>query len=354
MGGQRAIAFLYKSLATKVSLQAISVKENESTWFDIKHGLPSSFSKYLNPSIYFRVRSLMKASHITHLLFEHPYYAWLIFLLAKKGDCKIIIHSHNIESIRFKSIGTWWWKILWHYERWAFKHADYIWFITPEDRQFAIQHYSTSASKCHVVSYGVEESNLPPESELQISRNQLVLTHQLKSNTFILLFNGALSYKPNEDAVKYIIEDINPLLLASGLDYKIIICGKGLSSSFNNLSEYADKNIVYAGFVEDIGVYFKGCDVFLNPTTDGGGIKTKLVEALGAGKKCVSTENGAFGIDQAVCGGRLKIVKDHDWAAFAQAVKNACLENITNDHQAFYSKYNFDIIAKHALQTLAS
>lgn len=354
MGGQRAIAFLYKSLAAHVRLNALSVKENESAWFNIMHELPSSFIKYLNPATYFKVLRSIKTLKATHLLFEHPYYAWLIFLLSKKSDCKIIIHSHNIESIRFKSIGKWWWGILWYYERWAFQNSDHIWFITPEDKKYAIEHYFISTSKCHVVSYGVEESELPAEAEIQRCRNQLRQIHQIKPDTYILLFNGALSYKPNEDAVKYILHHINPLLLNSGLDYKIIICGKGLSSSFNNLSEYADQHIMYAGFVEDISMYFKGCDVFLNPTIDGGGIKTKLVEALGVGKKCVSTENGAFGIDEAVCGDRLKIVDDKDWSAFAKAVQDACNQTINNDHQAFYRKYHFDAIAKQALQSLNS
>ena len=42
----------------------------------------------------------------------------------------------------------------------------------------------------------------------------------------------------------------------------------------NELKDYHDSNIIYCGFVEDIDLYFKWCDIFLNPLQDGGGIKT--------------------------------------------------------------------------------
>jgi hypothetical protein len=63
----------------------------------------------------------------------------------------------------------------------------------------------------------------------------------------------------------------------------------------NELKNYADQNIIYAGFVDDISIYFKGADVFINPVSYGGGIKTKLVEALGYNLNAVSTSNGAIG-----------------------------------------------------------
>jgi hypothetical protein len=34
------------------------------------------------------------------------------------------------------------------------------------------------------------------------------------------------------------------------------------SGRINELKEYGDKNIVYAGFVPDIEMYFKGADLF--------------------------------------------------------------------------------------------
>lgn len=87
---------------------------------------------------------------------------------------------------------------------------------------------------------------------------------------------------------------------------------------FNDLLDYKSQNIIYCGFVNDIDLYFKGCDIFLNPLQDGGGIKTKLVEALGFGKTCISSENGAIGVLATQTQGRLHIVPDTDWKVYSK------------------------------------
>ena len=75
--------------------------------------------------------------------------------------------------------------------------------------------------------------------------------------------------------------------------------------------------------MDDIGLYLKGADVFLNPIIGGGGIKTKLVEALGYNLNAVSTENGAIGVDPRVCNGKLLIAPDGDWESFCNKVVSA-------------------------------
>ena len=118
-----------------------------------------------------------------------------------------------------------------------------------------------------------------------------------------------------------ILQQLNPILLKhNDFKYKIIICGKNLPASYHDLSEYVSKNIIYAGFVEDINVYFKGADIFINPVTDGGGIKTKLVEALGSGMIAISTRSGAIGVPQSITGNKLIVVEDYDWIGFTNAI----------------------------------
>jgi glycosyltransferase involved in cell wall biosynthesis len=118
----------------------------------------------------------------------------------------------------------------------------------------------------------------------------------------------------------------------------------------NELKEYRDKNIIYAGFVDEIDLYFKACDIFINPLNHGGGIKTKLVEALGFGKIAVSTKNGAIGISEAFTEGRLKIVDDNDWAQFTHEIIHS--KTVLNSNQLFYNHYSWDNISKKALDSI--
>ena len=51
------------------------------------------------------------------------------------------------------------------------------------------------------------------------------------------------------------------------------------------------------GRVADVAAYYSGSAVCIIPLLAGSGFKTKLIEALGYGKACVSTPIGAAGID---------------------------------------------------------
>lgn len=345
MGGQKGIALFYKYLSRIVSLTVLTIQKNEATeGYEIINSISDSKWRYLNPFLFFTIKKMVRQKDITHILFEHPYYAWLIFIFKKCSSKEIIVHSHNIESERFKSIGKWWWKVLWYYERWAYRNAHFIWFKTNEDMQYAIIHYGIKSQGCHVIPYGIEPDSLPSAYELSNAKNVLQDLHSIPDQEKIILFNGTLSYKPNLDALISILDKINPLLLKSSLKYKILICGKGLPAEMKGLQDYLDKNIIYCGFVEDIDLYFKGCDIFLNPLQDGGGIKTKLVEALGFGKACVSSGNGAIGIDTEDTGGRLKIVPDKDWQSYSEAICNS-QTSFQNDNSSFYKVFSWKNIA---------
>ncbi len=354
MGGQKGIALFYKYFSRLVSLNCLTVRENDpDEEYVIYTQLSNSQIRYINPFLFFKINSLAKQTNRTHLLFEHPYYAWLIFLFSLLTSKKIIVHSHNIESERFKSIGKWWWKILWYYERWAYRQADRVWFKTNEDKQYAQLYFHLETENCFTIPYGIEANQLPEEKELLACRKQLQTMYAMQDEEAILLFNGTLSYKPNLDALKFILHDINPLLLKEKLSYKILICGKGLPPEMNGLKDSLDKNIIYAGFVDDIDLYFKGCDIFINPLQDGGGIKTKLVEALGFGKKCVSSANGAIGVDPACTGGRLLVVADKNWQAYSDGIMMMTKQEIGNDNRDFYNIYSWQQIAEKAVRSFS-
>jgi len=355
MGGQKGIALFYQYLSELLPVSIISTKNNE-----VPGGLKAQFLpvlsnsklRYINPFLFFTLKNILQKKDCTHLILEHPYYGWLGILLKKACNIKLVIHSHNIESLRFKSTGSWWWPILWRYEKFTHRKADINFFITNEDREFAIQHFNLDAAKCHTITYGFEISKIPPAEEKWQAKKELQRIHQIKETDKILIFNGTLDYAPNLDAVDKILQDINPLLLANNdFNYKIIICGRGLPSRYDELRSFATKHIIYAGFVDDINVYFKGADIFINPVTEGGGIKTKLVEALGHNLSSISTKSGAIGVPQAITGNKLLVVPDGDWHGFANAVFGA--DTTGNTPPAFFDHFYWGNIAARVQQIIA-
>jgi glycosyltransferase involved in cell wall biosynthesis len=247
-------------------------------------------------------------------------------------------------------MGKWWWPILQFYERWAFRKADKIFFITPEDRAFAVTNWGIPDSKCLDLPFGVTIPGYPADKA--VKKLEVSARHSIAHDETLILFNGLLSYKPNLEALMAILEKINPLLSANkDFNYRIIVCGKGLPESLNGLAAYKDQHLIYAGFVEDIEAYFTAADLFLNPVQSGGGIKTKMVEAIAYGATVIATETGATGIKREVCGEKLKTVADNDWAAFSKAVIDQC------DQQAptpagYYEYYYWKKLARRIAASL--
>jgi Glycosyltransferase len=134
--------------------------------------------------------------------------------------------------------------------------------------------------------------------------------------------------------------------------YKIIICGKGLPAEMNGLKAYSAKNIIYTGFAPDIIPYFKAADLFLNPVLTGGGIKTKMVEAIAYGATVIAYATGASGIDQQASGQKLVIVPDNDWKEFGNAVIRHANDRIATP-PVYYETYYWENVINHLLDQLA-
>lgn len=352
-GGQKFIAQFFEYLGREIDLTVIAVAENDFSLAKSYKAIPllkKSFSRYIDRSLIAKLVALTKKEQFDTLICEHPYFAWLAFAVKKQTGIKVIIHTHNIEYQRFRSTGRWWWPVLKGYEKRSFKKADGLFFISPQDRDFAINEWEIPTEKCIDLPFGVEIKDYPEDRSA--CRQAITQQYNLNSNEKILLFNGLLNYKPNLDAVKIILNKINPLLISqTSFRYKIIICGKGLPEEMNSLKDYADKNILFAGFVDSIEPYIKAADIFLNPVQSGGGVKTKIVEAIAYGTTVVSTETGATGIVKNVCGEKIVTVADDDWERFAKVVIYN-LESQRRTPKEYYDYYFYGAIIKRLSEVL--
>jgi polysaccharide biosynthesis protein PslH len=353
-GGQKSIALFLEHLANEVDLTVVGTCDNDQKLVKGYKLLPllkkKSVSRYTDISLVGKLKSLFKKENTEAIIWEHPYFFWLAGIIKKRTGTRTIFHTHNIEHQRFRSNNKWWWPLLQWYEKSCFQFADFVFFISEEDRKFAIEEWGIDERKCMEVPFGVDIKEYP--NDKKACREKIASFHSIASNEKIFLFNGLLDYKPNLDALLAILNDINPILLATAdFRYKIIICGKRLPEEMNGLKEYADKNVIYAGFVDDIETYFKGADLFLNPVQSGGGIKTKMVESIGFGTTVIATRSGAHGISKTSCDNKLVIVNDNEWSAFA----NAIIENVnqtTVTPQKYYEYYYWGNIARRVTAVL--
>ena len=324
MGGQKGIAFFCKYLGAQNQLTGVSVKSNNKELAE-NYELIDVFSdkklRYINPFNLKKIKKIIVERNIKNVITEHPYMAWIGWMLKRQLKIKWFVHSHNIEYERFRTLNKWWFFILKKYESWAYKNADGVFFVTPEDIEFAVKHNMVKQENASLVPYGIDVKEMPGDIKQQ--KEKIYALYNIPADCRLLFFNGALSYKPNTDALNFILDEINPLLLKqNNIDYRILICGKNLPASFNQLKSYADKNIIYAGFVDDITACFKAADIFLNPVITGGGVKTKVIDAISYGVTVISCKTGAAGINLEAAGDKIKLVNDNDAQAFVNAILN--------------------------------
>ncbi|HEX5150127.1 MAG TPA: glycosyltransferase [Parafilimonas sp.] len=347
IGGQKNIALFCKYLGAVNNLTAISVNDNDINLAETYKMIPL-FSKkrirYVDPFYVLSIKKIVKQTSIKNVITEHPYMAWMGWYLKRTANIKWFVRSHNIEFERFRTLNKPWYKLLKIYEKWAYKNADTVFFITNEDIDFAVKNSMVKKENAVLVPFGVELKEMPSDKPEQ--KKKICDQHNIPEGTTLLLFNGALDYPPNADALSFILDKINPLLLKNtSFNYRIIICGRGLPSSFNNLKNFTDKNIIYAGFVNDVYAYFKAADIFLNPVVRGGGVKTKIIEAMGYGATVISCVSGSAGIEFSVCGEKIKIVPDNDAEAFTYEISKLKDRDISTPRE-YYAYYSWQNIIK--------
>jgi glycosyltransferase involved in cell wall biosynthesis len=109
-----------------------------------------------------------------------------------------------------------------------------------------------------------------------------------------LAFIGAMDWFPNQDAVRWMVDDILPLVRKRTPRVTLTLAGRNPPRWMKRLS--AD-GIRVTGTVEDVSPYLREAAVCVVPLRIGGGTRLKILEALAAGKPVVSTAVGAEGLD---------------------------------------------------------
>ncbi len=108
-----------------------------------------------------------------------------------------------------------------------------------------------------------------------------------------LLFVGALDFRPNVVAARWLMKGIFPRIKARMENANLMMVGRNPTEEV--LSWRGDGVEVF-GDVPDVRPYLESSDVVVTPLTIGGGTRIKILEAAAAGRPVVSTTLGAEGL----------------------------------------------------------
>ncbi len=130
-----------------------------------------------------------------------------------------------------------------------------------------------------------------------------------------LVYNGALTYEANFDAMAYFLRDIYPLVRARRPQVRLRITGKTDGVPVERLP--LDEGVTLTGYVDDIRPVVARSWITIVPLQVGGGTRLKILESLALGTPVVSTSKGAEGL--ALEDGKHLLIADTP-QAFSQAV----------------------------------
>ncbi len=111
-----------------------------------------------------------------------------------------------------------------------------------------------------------------------------------------LIFNGALTYEPNLDAMQFFLGDIFPRVLVKAPHAHIDITGKTEGVGLSKLQQ-ANGRVNFTGYLEDIRPAIIESEVCVVPLRMGAGTRVKILEAMALGTPVVSTSKGAEGLE---------------------------------------------------------
>jgi len=154
--------------------------------------------------------------------------------------------------------------------------------LSPEDRDyFSARNRRASV---HLWTPGIRPP--PPALEAEVRRHSRALEPRM-------LFLGSFQHPPNVDGIRFFCRRILPRILRRNPAARLDIVGTDPPASVRSLEGPA---VAVHGYVEDISDLCRERPVFVVPIRRGGGIRMKILEALGNGLPVVTSPAGGEGI----------------------------------------------------------
>jgi glycosyltransferase involved in cell wall biosynthesis len=207
--------------------------------------------------------------------------------------CATVLFQHNVEAMIWKRhfevqrnplkkafLYGQWRKAL-AFEREMCRRFDKVVAVSAEDS--AIMRSDYAIDNLAEVPTGVDTEFFRPNPAVERDPHHLV-------------FTGSLDWLPNDDAMRYFVNDILPLVRQKIAGVKLTVVGRNPYPGLIELSK-TDPNLEVTGRVEDVRPYMDRASVYVVPIRVGSGTRLKIYEAMAMELPMVSTTIGAEGLN---------------------------------------------------------
>ncbi len=110
-----------------------------------------------------------------------------------------------------------------------------------------------------------------------------------------ILFTGAFQRDVNVESARFIYTEVFPLVKRSYHDARLVFAGGNPTDEMCGWAK-RDKTLIVTGYVENLFEYYLKATVFVAPMFVGGGVITKVIEAMFCGCPVITNKIGNEGI----------------------------------------------------------
>jgi glycosyltransferase involved in cell wall biosynthesis len=171
------------------------------------------------------------------------------------------------------------WLTRWFEPR-SYKNFDLV--LTRSEYDMALVKKYYSGARAAVLPHLVDTTKIPSIAETEKTKHSIV-------------FTGAFQRELNLESARFLYERIFPLVRKACADARVIFAGGNPPPEMLQWAKQ-DTAVTVTGFVDNLFEYYPKSTVFAAPMFIGGGVITKIIEAMFCGCPVVTTSIGNEGI----------------------------------------------------------
>lgn len=296
---------------------------------------------FISNDIISEICEVIKSNSIKTVFIEDSVFGNLVKKIKNRcKECKVLSFYHDVKADLYKQ-----WM---DNERTLKSKIEYTIGIRQEyvNQKYADINivFNERDAKTYQVYYGKRpEAILPLPAPVPSISHDIMNSITEKDDKKHILFVGK-KYYPNLVGFKWFVDNVLPSLTAN---IQVDVVGRGLEEL---RSEYSDPRINVIGGVESLNPYYENADIVIAPLFDGGGMKSKTVEALSFGKIFVGTEESLFGfweeMDSDIRGKTCyQCNTQEEWIQTINNLANDDIHKFNEDvFELFKAKFSYDVI----------
>lgn len=244
--------------------------------------------RYISSAFAAKLRQVLDQEQFDIVHVESIFLTPYVPLIRKYSNAKVVVRAHNVEHLIWKRLAQ---SCRNPFKRWYLKH------LSLTLRAYELEHTNDydgvvcvtrtdadyfKANGCRkpiaVIPFGVNIVELP----------------QVDVEPGSLFHIGAMDWLPNQESVRWLLEDIWPVVHREVPRAHLYLAGRKMPE---NLRQAAIQGVTVVGEVPDAMQFVAGKQINIVPLLSGSGIRVKIIEAMLMGKAVVTTTVGAQGID---------------------------------------------------------